>query len=226
MDSAIAVRSDKDLRPLSEPVFERHRCDHENRSETTPERSVTSPPERPNPSRRRILRTAAILPALAIPALAVASPAHAAYNGEITRSNVMRRAENWYERRIQYKRVSTDKASDYEGGHQYRRDCSGFVSMCWHSPVGSNGGHATYELHEIAGQMPWDSLHEGDAVNAPHNHTILFDRWTDTPGTLWAYDLADPDVVDIGGMRHRTWSVSWLQANGYVPLRYHKITAG
>ena len=39
------------------------------------------------------------------------------------RSNMISRGQNWVDRFISYNRSET-----YDG---YRKDCSGFVSMCW-----------------------------------------------------------------------------------------------
>ena len=41
----------------------------------------------------------------------------------ITRPEVLKRAEHWIKKRVQY-----SQSSYYQG---YRRDCSGFVSMAW-----------------------------------------------------------------------------------------------
>jgi cell wall-associated NlpC family hydrolase len=185
---------------------------------------MTSQPERPKVSRRRMLQAAAIVPAAAIPSLVVASPAHADYLGNISRSNVMSRAQDWFNRNIQYD--GGGYASDNDGGHQYRRDCSGFVSMCWHTNCTSpDGGRSTATLPEICSVINWGQLKPGDMVNTNNNndgvtnHCMLFHKWSTTPGEIWIYDLASPTL----DMRHKTVKTADLRALNYVPLRYDKI---
>jgi uncharacterized protein YfaT (DUF1175 family) len=185
---------------------------------------MTSQPEQPNLSRRRLLRAAAIAPAVAIPALAVgvASPAHAEYNGEITRSNVKLRAQNWYNRGIAYNGESY--ASDYEGGHTYRQDCSGFVSMCWHTA----GSYSTRSLPSISREKPWENLKPGDIVNwvnpdeTKPGHCMLFSAWSDPGVSFWVYHLESP----TSDMEHEVKKIVDLKAADYVPRQYHNITAG
>lgn len=182
---------------------------------------MTDQIERPNLSRRGLLRAAAIIPVAMVPALAVASPAEAVYNGTIQRSEVLRRARNWYNRDIQYDRGR--EASDYEGSHWYRRDCSGFVSMCWHtSSINPNGGYSTRSLPSIAPQIAWSSLRPGDIVNSYDYHCMLFEKWSATSGAIRAYELTTVGM----GMRCATHYVSNLRADGYIPRRYTKIRAG
>ncbi|THV40882.1 hypothetical protein [Glycomyces buryatensis] len=177
--------------------------------------------ERPNVSRRRMLQAALIVPAATIPAIVVASPAEAAYNGEITRSRVLTRARNWYNRDIPYNGQGT--ATDWEGDHRYRRDCSGFVSQCWHSPT---PGHSTRTLPNISRVIDWDDLHPGDIMNKaaayPNGHTMLFEKWTTPSGSMRAYEL----TTAVMGMRCKTYTIDWYRARGYVPRRYHKIVRG
>jgi hypothetical protein len=171
-----------------------------------------------------MLQAAAIVPAVAIPSLVVASPAHAEYMGEITRSNVLTRARDWYDRNIQYSFDPDARATDYEGAHKYRRDCSGFVSMCWHTVT---PGHSTRNLDEISRQIPWENLHPGDAINKdaayPNGHCMLFEKWSgEGPGMIRAYELTSDGM----GMRCATYSISWYKERGYVPRQFHRIVAG
>lgn len=173
--------------------------------------------EQPNLSRRRILQAAAIVPAAAIPTLVVASPAEAAYKGTIKRSAVMLRAKNWYNRGIQYDMGAT--ASDREKKHHYRKDCSGFVSMCWHTKT---PGYSTRTLPDIAKQIKWSSLKRGDIVNSYDNHVMLFDKWSNDEGYIWIYDLVNPQV----DMRHAKVRTLTLKQQNYIPRRYKNIVNG
>ncbi|MCD0447030.1 hypothetical protein LO763_25770 [Glycomyces sp. A-F 0318] len=175
--------------------------------------------ERANPSRRRLLTTAVLLPAAAaVGALGFAGAAHADYNGPIKRSQVMNRAHEWFERNVQYDMGAT-VADAVHGCHRYRTDCSGFVSMCWHSPA---PGHSTRTLPNISRQILWRELKAGDIVNAYDNHVMLFDSWSIDSGYMWYYDLATPAL----DMRHKRIDANILQNQGYVPRRYKHIENG
>jgi hypothetical protein len=182
---------------------------------------MTDREARPNVSRRRLIQVAAVLPAAAIPAVVVGGPAHAAYNGDITRSEVLTRARNWYNRDIPYNGGS--RASDREGDHTYRQDCSGFVSMAWHSPT---PGHSTRTIPNISTVIDWDDLRPGDVMNKaadyPNGHCMLFEKWTTPSGSMRAYEL----TTAVMGMRCKTYTIDWYRDRGYKPRRYHKIIAG
>ncbi|MCD0445770.1 hypothetical protein LO763_19360 [Glycomyces sp. A-F 0318] len=178
--------------------------------------------EGPSPSRRRMLQAALVLPAAAAAAaVGGASPAHAAYNGNIKRSRVITRARYWYDRNVDYNGSSYTR--DWEGDHTYRQDCSGFVSQCWHTA----GSYSTRSLPEISRQKPWDNLKPGDILNKaaayPNGHVMLFEKWSgEGPGLIRAYEL----TTAVDGMRCKTYAVSDLRARGYVPRQYHRIVAG
>ena len=147
----------------------------------------------PNLSRRRLFQAAAIVPAATLSTVAIASPAQAAYLGNIIRADVMERARNWYNRNIQYNGGS--RATDIEGRHTYRQDCSGFVSMAWHS---ATPGRSTRTLPDICTEINWGQLKPGDIVNSYDNHCMLFHKWATRSGYIWIYDLATPAL----DMRH------------------------
>src|SRR4029079_4216545 len=67
--------------------------------------------------------------------------------GTITRSEVMSRAANWYAKRysIPYddELDRTPLYADPDGAHYYGMDCSGFVSMAWHTTLDGKGGKTT-----------------------------------------------------------------------------------
>ncbi len=64
----------------------------------------------------------------------------------------------------------------------YRSDCSGLVSWAWGLPA---PGRVTWELvpaqTDITNTIPAASLEPGDAINKPHDHTMLFVAWV-VPG--------------------------------------------
>jgi hypothetical protein len=171
--------------------------------------------ERPLLSRRGLIQAAAVASVAAIPVLTVGSPANAAYRGIITRDEVMDRARNWFLRDIPYSFDPDARATDPEGNHRYRRDCSGFVSMAWHT---STPGHSTRSIPDIAARIAWDDLKPGDVVNAPDEHCMLYHMRGDS-GKIWIYDLLEPGT----NMRHDQVSTAWLKDNRYVPRRYRNI---
>ncbi|MEV3936763.1 twin-arginine translocation signal domain-containing protein [Glycomyces sp. NPDC049804] len=169
--------------------------------------------ERPLLSRRGLIQAAAVASAAAIPVLAVGSPANAAYRGIVTRDEVMNRARNWFLRDIPYDGGS--RASDIEGDHTYRQDCSGFVSMAWHT---STPGHSTRSIPDIAAQIAWSELKPGDVLNAYNDHCMLYHMRGDN-GNIWIYDLATP----ASDMRHIQVSPASLREQDYIPRRYRNI---
>lgn len=173
--------------------------------------------ERPLLSRRGLLQAAAVTSAAAIPVLAVGSPANAAYRGIITRDEVMDRARNWFLRDIPYSFDVDARASDIEGNHLYRRDCSGFVSMAWHTST-QYGGHSTRSIPDIAPRISWDDLKPGDVVNWADHHCMIYHMRGDS-GKIWIYDLVDPET----DMRHDQVSTARLKDLGYIPRRYRNI---
>ena len=182
---------------------------------------MASRPDQPNLSRRRMLQTAALLPAVAIPTLAVASPAHASYGGDIARSRVLTRARYWYDRGVDYNGDAYTR--DWEGDHEYRQDCSGFVSQCWHL----RGSYSTRSLPNVSFAKDWANLKPGDILNRarewPDGHTMLFEKWSaEGPNLLRAYEL----TTAVDGMRCETYSVSELRNAGYIPRQYNNIIAG
>src|SRR5438132_3317375 len=70
----------------------------------------------------------------AVTATPIAAHAASSMGGQITRSEVLSRARDWYNRRydsdMTYSNVAY--ASDVDGNHSYRRDCSGYVDMALH----------------------------------------------------------------------------------------------
>ncbi|SDE53372.1 hypothetical protein [Glycomyces harbinensis] len=179
--------------------------------------------EQPNLSRRRMLTAALLVPAAAAGgSLVIADSADAAPGGQIKvkRSQVIKRAKYWYDRDVPYSQSRFYR--DLEGSHKYRTDCSGFVSQCWHTYLGSNGGYSTSTIPSIAKKIKWSDLKAGDVMNRAGVHCMLFDSWSITSGMLWMYDLADPQ----DNMRHKKISANSLQSQNYVPRRYGNIVSG
>jgi hypothetical protein len=92
------------------------------------------------------------------------------------------RANTWVTDHVPY-----DPSKTHDG---YRQDCSGYVSFAWQltKPGTSPGGMSAYSY-----QIPFDSLRQGDALNNPSAHTMLFVKWVNQSiGTFIAYEEGNP----------------------------------
>jgi hypothetical protein len=127
----------------------------------------------------------AVLGAVAAPLVSTPTPAEASnVGGVIGRPEIIARAQNWVDRRLTYD-MDGAWATDTEGGHTYRRDCSGLVSMAWH--LGSSLTTDQFLARARAGNgmevIPRDSLKPGDAMVYDNDgggiggHIELFSHW-------------------------------------------------
>jgi hypothetical protein len=82
----------------------------------------------------------------------------------ITRATVLKRANHWIKKRVQY-----SQSSYYQG---YRRDCSGFVSMAWKLKK----SYTSSTIGSKAKKISWRKLKPGDAVRRP-GHVEIFAGW-------------------------------------------------
>ncbi|WP_204044625.1 FG-GAP repeat domain-containing protein, partial [Acrocarpospora phusangensis] len=175
----------------------------------------------------------------------VATPASAdsAPGGEITRSEVLSRAQNWVTRQVKYNltRASGTLYTDVEGDNRYGPDCSGLVSMAWHITANSGKGGNSTDDFEVWSQTEFlPSLHDlkpGDAI-LKNGHIELFARWKNpanhTQGA-WTYSLngtGNPDSNGwqedwakgpIANWRGQVGDESWSSMQNYRPIRYKKI---
>ncbi|RCG27877.1 VCBS repeat-containing protein [Sphaerisporangium album] len=124
-----------------------------------------------------------------VTSVATAAPAHAASSagGQITRSEVLARAQHWVDQGYTYLN-SSDKSTwrtGPTGGERYRRDCSGLISMVWHL---TEGYYDTSVFESWIGGSrltrlgSFNDLKPGDAVlrvnfKGLSDHTELFARW-------------------------------------------------
>ncbi len=166
------------------------------------------------------LITVALAAAVAVVTAPVFSaPANASISGKIRRSVVRDRAQNWFNRNIQYSQSGT--ASDPDGNHTYRRDCSGFVSMAWHiSPTGLSAP-TTWTIENYANKIAKKNLKRGDILAWPHHHVVLFGSWANSAHTeIWLFEEANPTQ----DMNHRKAALS--SYGSYGAYRYKKIIDG
>ena len=140
--------------------------------------------------------------------------ADASYGGTITRAEVIKRAKDWWDRKIPYSQ--TAYASDINRGKTYRTDCSGFVSMAWKL----TSSRTTSTLDEVATKIAWANLKPGDMI-LRNGHVKLFEKWANTAHTsVWIYEEGSTST----DMDHETVSIATLKDGGYLPWKYNKIS--
>ncbi|MFG2044299.1 hypothetical protein ACGFI8_40260, partial [Dactylosporangium sp. NPDC048998] len=119
---------------------------------------------------------------------ALAAPAQASFTstvgGDITRSEVMERAQYWLDHQPgPYTIDGSGYSPDPTGSRNYRRDCSGYVDMAWHTST----DNTTYNMANISNVISRSDLQPGDILNDEQHHVILFKRWTDSSHTAFDY---------------------------------------
>jgi Mg-chelatase subunit ChlD len=141
--------------------------------------------------------------------------------GEITREEIIHRAQTWVNASVLY----NQKASR-DG---YRTDCSGFVSYAWHltRSDGKPLSATTVSLDAYSRVISQDQLAPGDILNdndpGDAGHVVIFEKWANDAHTeYWAYELS------ASGMHHRVnpypyWPASSHQPGDYVPRRYTNV---
>jgi hypothetical protein len=148
------------------------------------------------------------------PAVSTFAASGVKYGGTIKRADVIKRADNWYKRNVQYSQ--TAYAWDVNKGKKYRTDCSGFVSMS----LALTSSRTTRTLDGVATKIAWKNLKAGDFVLRKGHHVVLFHKWANSAHTkFWIYEEASTK----NDMNHRTVTVSERKSSGYVPYRYKKI---
>jgi hypothetical protein len=130
-------------------------------------------------------------------------------NTPITPEEALYRAEDWVAQGLPY---SQEGFHPDLHGTSYRRDCSGFVSMAWHT---DSPGFSTLTIEAVAHRIGWNEVQPGDAVNS-FGHIALVERWE--PG-VGAY------VMTFGTTppTHSLYTTSMLAMSGYYPIRYNRM---
>ncbi|MEE6261796.1 FG-GAP repeat domain-containing protein [Plantactinospora sonchi] len=189
---------------------------------------------------RRILRLVAGALAVATAAVsltvvdaATAPPAIAdsSIGGQITRSEVLDRARNWYARRENSDLTYSMELKTWDGtrSRQYRRDCSGFVDMAWH--LGSDPNtqglmSSTYTYAISRGELkPGDLLNDvTDSESGYPYHAILFGGWENTAKTrFWYYSFGGTPIDKVTGASFGDSRLSGHPTSEYQARRYQKI---
>lgn len=154
-------------------------------------------------------------------------------NGQITRAEVIQRAETWMSPRVPYSNDATTNRTD--GGNLYwRQDCSGFASMCLKLRHSSNpNGLSTSQFHPSAGldvvtRIDKADVKPGDLFLATKEelgmemgHMLVFHEWSKSDKTE-ARVYEQTSASGIYGSVHRvsTWPLSSAAFKAY---RYSRI---
>ena len=133
----------------------------------------------------------------------------------ISRDEVIARAGVWLSQNVAYNQGSCHADPEYPG-HNYRQDCSGYVSMAWGLPRSL----VVSTLPSVATELSsWSQLQPGDALVSPDGttHVVLFDQWTNSAHTTFTvWEESKPGVGTVSRS-----SGSWLDR--YIPYRYNGI---
>ena len=173
--------------------------------------------------------------------LSVSSPTHTAWTsngttppasgwtssvgGTISRSEVMARADYWYQRRSAFVYDQGGSFAD-PTGRQYRTDCSGFTSMALHA----DQNYSSYDFandRSLTTSIAKEQLQPGDVMSAvadrnhDFGHVAIFEKWTSSAHTsYWAYEFGETPVA------HHIIPYPYFSNDSrvYQPYRYTKIT--
>lgn len=129
-----------------------------------------------SPRTHRLAALSSLVVALGIvPVATGAAPAHAsAVGGNISRAEIIDRANDWLRRAPAYSQ--TTYIWDAGQTFKYRTDCQGFVDMAWHL----DGNPNTYEIpgSGLVDPVGIGDLQSGDElVDNQDGHAVLFDQW-------------------------------------------------
>lgn len=131
------------------------------------------------------------------------------------RTDVMHRAQTvWPPGSVPYSQSAIHQPDGY------RADCSGYVSMCWHTgPAGGNTVTMVGPvMHEIApvDLAPGDAIGKcGPGTEGDFGHIQLFEAWAGG-GALWIWEQAGGTR---GPVRRKLSAIPW----GYKPWRFNNI---
>ncbi|MFF2628640.1 FG-GAP-like repeat-containing protein [Kitasatospora griseola] len=151
--------------------------------------------------------------------VATAATAHAAsaVDGQITRSEVISRAQYWLDKGLTYNQGGSYPDSS---GRSYRTDCSGYVSMAWH--LGTS--LTTQSLPGYSTEISRVDLKPGDILNSFYDHVILFEKWDDAAHTKFSYySFGSTPVKHYSNISINAATFDSHPNGDYKAFRYKKI---
>lgn len=140
--------------------------------------------------------------------------------GTIKRSEVIKRAKFWYDKRANFRYNLKGSYPDPQG-RRYRTDCSGYVSMALHL----SSSLSTVTLPGVGKRITQKSMkagdyigHMGSGTGGAGGHVRIFEKWANGAHTTYlAYDFGSTPV------KHKVYSLS---TKGYSAYQYKKIQNG
>lgn len=145
------------------------------------------------------------------------------FDGPITRSEIMSRAQFWMKEKVAY---DMGKTYPDPNGVAYRTDCSGFVAMALRTtPPGRN----TEAMIDIAKEIKWEDLQPGDfagtlgeGTGGSNGHVTLFQSWVDAK-TKQKYNSLEC-MGTKQGCRANVRDVKWTHKGRVTkPYRYIRV---
>ncbi len=164
------------------------------------------------------------LTALCLAAAMLAGPV--AQASAMSRDLVMQRANTWIAQTIKYDQggwADLSGAIVNSPSAGWRRDCSGFVSMCWNLP---RPGATTRTLQNHAYLISKESLRPGDALVSYDNHAVIFGGWVDSTRTqYYCYEMSSSASGSTGDgtVVRITPYPYWNKAETWKPYRLKTI---
>jgi hypothetical protein len=142
-----------------------------------------------------------------------------------TPNEIIARARQWTSIGISY-----DRYPPYDGPENYRKDCSGMVSMAWMLSNKPSGGLDTTGLAQVAHVITKDQLQVGDILlNTKEDaHAVLFGGWANS-------DKAAYDALEENGSSYYGYAVehqipypyyTGYNPQDYMPMRLNGVAQG
>ena len=184
----------------------------------------------PKVSKRRNLILVAVAAVVVNPFMVSLTHAEAdsTVGGQITRSETLTRARDWFNRKPQLtydnSRAAGTLVSDIDGAHKYGTDCSGYVSMAWHLKPGSYGGLNTGSLPSVSTAIDRGDLKPGDLLDdVPDGHAVLFEAWESDHVHFSYYSFGSTPIKHITHFSFSDSTLSGHPTANYKAYRYKNI---
>ncbi|WP_207948145.1 peptidase inhibitor family I36 protein [Metallococcus carri] len=142
-------------------------------------------------------------------------------DGTISRAEVLDRANDWVKINVPYS--MNDQHPD-RNGRDYRTDCSGFVSMAFHTST----SYSTVSLPDVVTPISWDELKPGDIVGTlgggtggAGGHVVIFTGWADDAHTR--FNTVEERGGGHGAIAYTRSVDETVGGVPFKPYRYNKI---
>lgn len=133
-----------------------------------------------------------------------------------TPQEILARARIWTSMKVAY-----DRYPPYNGPDNYRKDCSGMVSMAWGLPNNPNGGLNTDGLATVSHPILKNQLQAGDILlNTKEDaHVVIFGGWLNADKV--SYDALEENGDSADGYGYAVeHAMPYPYYQGYFPEDY------